>query len=487
MKFPNFNMNKSFTARALVLLAGLLLMAASFTAQTKIDSTTSNLGVEIDQCANGSLSNPIHCNVSTGNDGYGRGDLVSSKSHYKEGDFVPIRVVTTGATVGQSYTVTLGFDYTKSGTYANDYVSTYNLTESVSNDPCVGVSGCNSGSGITFPIPNDPQVNAGFDGIAGTADDITYTTGVLTCFGCHITAVSDFTLTGSTSGDSSKLFTVTFTADAANSVIAYSSHISTRVDWGINNSAIAISGAPYHNFIESCPGANEGNRDLQMAATAIIFPASVTIVKLVENLGFSDNFHSFGFHSSTNFVAAGTFSLTDTNSDEFLGGSISNTDIENFDAQNGGTITVSEDDTTGTGYTFSKLECNVQAGGLNVLGTATVSSRTATIVPAEGNIITCTYTNTALNVTAAPATIGGRVTTAYGNGISGVSVGLTDLTTGKTRYALTNSFGYYTFTNCMTEDFYFVGIESKRYRFATNQKSFTLLDNLLDVNFVANP
>ena len=486
MKFPNFNMNKSFAARALVLLAGLLLMAAAASAQT----APGNLGVEIDQCANGPLSAPIQCNVATANDGYVRGQLGSSKSHYLEGQFVPIRLVTTGAVVSQSYTVTLGYDYTKSGKYANDYISTYNLTENIGNDPCAGVSGCNSGSSTTFPIPNDPQVNAGFDGISGTSDDITYTPGLLTCFGCTITNVSNFTLTGSTSGDSSKLFAVTFTADSSTSVIAYSSHISTRTDWGINNSAIAITGSPYHNFIDSFPGANQGNRDLQMSADAIIFPATVTIIKLVNNAGFSDNFHSFGF-TSTNFGFP-TFSLMDTDSGQFTsgpGGSISNANITNFDAQTG-TITVTENDPTGTGYTLLSMSCDVQPGGLNVLGTATpgtTASRTVTIVPAEGNFITCTYTNSQLTVTAAPATVSGRVTTAAGAGIKGVSVALNDLTTGQTRYTLTNSFGYYTFSNAQTEDFYAVAVESKKYRFQTNIQTFTLQNDLLDVNFVALP
>ena len=486
MKFPNFNMNKSFAARALVLLAGLLLMAASVSAQ----SAPGNLGVELNQCANGSFSAPIQCNIASGNDGYTRGELGASKSHYKEGDFVPIRLVVTGAVPGTSYTATLGYDYTKSGTYANDYIGTYTQTESTGNDPCAGVSGCSSASPTTFGIPLDPQVAAGFDGISGNSDDITQTPGVLTCFGCHITAVSGYTLTGSTTGDSTKTFSVTFTADLATAVIAYSSHISTRTDWGINNSAIAITGAPYHNFIDSFPGANDGNRDLQMSAAAIVFPATVTIIKLVNNAGFSDNFHSFGF-TSTNFGFP-TFSLMDTDSGQFTsgpGGSISNANITNFDAQTG-TITVTENDPTGTGYTLLSMSCDVQPGGLNVLGTATpgtTASRTVTIVPAEGNIITCTYTNSQLTVTAAPATVSGRVTTAAGAGIRGVSVALNDLTTGQTRYTLTNSFGYYTFSNAQTEDFYAVAVESKKYRFQSNIQTFTLQNDLLDVNFVALP
>jgi hypothetical protein len=110
MKFPNFNMNKSFTARALVLLAGLFLIASSALAQTKIDSPTASLGLDIEQCANGpaNANPPVRCDHDSANDGYTRGQLGASKSHYKEGDSVPIRVVLTGATPLQQYTVTIG-------------------------------------------------------------------------------------------------------------------------------------------------------------------------------------------------------------------------------------------------------------------------------------------------------------------------------------------------------------------------------------------
>src|SRR5690349_7604624 len=123
MKFPNFNMNKSFMARVLVLLAGLFLMAAAAAAQ----SAPTSLGLDIEQCGNGpaGANPPVRCDHDSANDGYTRGQLGASKSHYKEGDSVPIRVVLTGATPLQQYTVTVGYDYTTGGHYANDYLTTY--------------------------------------------------------------------------------------------------------------------------------------------------------------------------------------------------------------------------------------------------------------------------------------------------------------------------------------------------------------------------
>ena len=142
--------------------------------------------------------------------------MVASKSHYFEGDSVPIRIVSENLPLG-TYTVTIGYDFTKSGTYATDYLTSYNRTESVMNDPCVGVSGCNSGTFTTFDIPVDPQVTAGFNGVDDApvgptgGDDILQTPGVFTCYGCTINSASAYSLMGSVTGDSSKFITLTFT------------------------------------------------------------------------------------------------------------------------------------------------------------------------------------------------------------------------------------------------------------------------------------
>jgi len=115
-----------------------------------------------------------------------------------------------------------------------------------------------------------------------------------------------------------------------------------------------------------------------------------------------------------------------------------------------------------------------------------LGNRNAVVTSDQGGLTTCTFTNSQLSVTAAPASVNGRVTNAFGNGISGATVGLTDLSTGQTRYALTNSFGYYTFDNCQTEDFYLLTVEAKRYKFSNNSMTFTLQDNLFNMDFTSN-
>src|SRR5829696_7746492 len=145
MKFPQFNlMNKSLVARTLVFFGCVVALSLSVSAQKSRSLTTSweklyapeSVGLNIEQCANGPLATPITCSLATANDGYVRGNLISSKSHYKEGDFVPIRIVATGVELG-SYTITVGYDYTKGGKYATDYLGDYDYTESVNNNPCI--------------------------------------------------------------------------------------------------------------------------------------------------------------------------------------------------------------------------------------------------------------------------------------------------------------------------------------------------------------
>ena len=411
MKFPLFSsMSKSIMARTVVFLMCVAALTISISAQKAVQRSLSPeaVGVNIEQCANGPLSAPIPCNTSGANEGYGRGNLVASKSHYLEGQSVPIRIVGDGLTVGSSYTVTIGYDYTKGGKYATDYLTDYDRTESVDNNPCVGVDGCSLVPESTFPIPVDPDVTEGYDQILGTSDDIVQIPGSFSCFGCTITAVSGYTLDGSTTGDSSKYITVTLTANETNAVLAYGSHISTRLDWGLLNSAINISGSPYHNYIVDFPGSNQGNRDLQLSADAVIFPAFIQIEKTIVNFFLqTSGGQSFGFTSTGGAlfgVAPGssTFSLVDGVAEPFsptltdrVGGTIVSLGITSFGS--GSQITVTENPPP-SGWSLAGITC------ISVGGTAnnTITPPSVSIQLEEGELVKCSFHNTQLQPSAAP-------------------------------------------------------------------------------------
>jgi hypothetical protein len=93
---------------------------------------------------------------------------------------------------------------------------------------------------------------------------------------------------------------------------------------------------------------------------------------------------------------------------------------------------------------------------------------------------------TILAPTAAPASISGRVMDSSGRGISHVIMTITDRT-GNSLYALTNSFGYYRFDNVSTGRAYILSVRAKRYTFVEPSRVITVDDDLVDVDFVADP
>jgi hypothetical protein len=485
-------MTKSITTRLLVLVFAGMSLSLSVAAQKNISRglAPEAIGIDIEQCANGPLSAPIKCNVSTGNDGYVRGNVNESKSHYYEGDFVPIRFIATDLTVGSTYTVTLGYDYTKGGKYATDYLGNYNATESVMNDPCVNVTGCTLLGVTTFPIPLDPEVANGFNQAPGGGDDIVQIPGNFSCFGCTITMVSSYTRTGVQTGDSSKTFTITFTAQKTNVVLAYGSHISTRTDWGLLNSAVNITGSPYHNYVVDFPGANGGSRDLQLSATAVIFPANIIIEKTVVNFFLqTSGGESFGFTSSVGLFPGTTFSLVDTVAEPYSatlslreGGEILSSNITSFGS--GNLITVTED-APPSSWSLAGITCTSVNGTNN--NSINTGSRSVSIQLEEGELVNCKFHNSQLTPTAAPASISGRAVDSFGTGIGGARITVTNAQTGDTFVATTNPFGYYMIEGTEVENFYIMTISHKRYVFADDTRSFTLLDNLTGVDFVANP
>ena len=222
-----------------------------------------NPSADLDQCANDPAPSPSTNGCNSSASDWVNGNLGASKSIYFEGDSIPYRLRFDNLDTGSSHVVTIEWDTTKSGKHALDYITTWN--ETVANsDPCLGVAGC--GSSTTFPIPDDPQV---------TGAGVNPINGVLTLFGGTITDVSAYSYSNGTgfSGDKSASLDITFTSDVANPVLAWGGHIAARKDWGNNNSAVAISGSPYHTRLINLDGSG-GNQDRSLSAAAVIFPAS---------------------------------------------------------------------------------------------------------------------------------------------------------------------------------------------------------------------
>jgi len=253
MKFPNFFMNRSLTARALVLLAGLSLMAIIAPAQTRQGRATTLTFADgnvsqangpsssLEQCRNGATAaTAVPCANNAGGTGWVSGNVGQSSSHWKENDFAPYRQIITGLATGTSYSVEIGYDVLKNGKHVVDYLGTYNYSYSDTH-PCDGVTGCSEATFTTGAIPED-TVTVTNNINPNTNVNIVQIPGVFTLFGGTITGVAYTPYLG---GEHRSII-VTFTAGSANEVLAWGGHIGFVGDWGSGNSAGGISGSPYH-------------------------------------------------------------------------------------------------------------------------------------------------------------------------------------------------------------------------------------------------
>jgi hypothetical protein len=89
--------------------------------------------------------------------------------------------------------------------------------------------------------------------------------------------------------------------------------------------------------------------------------------------------------------------------------------------------------------------------------------------------------------TAASVSMSGRVTTSDGRGIRNANIIVTGDGLAEPIIASTGSFGYFTVEGLTAGSTYVVTVNSRRYTFTTPTRVLTLVDNVADVNFIADP
>lgn len=92
-----------------------------------------------------------------------------------------------------------------------------------------------------------------------------------------------------------------------------------------------------------------------------------------------------------------------------------------------------------------------------------------------------------LTSTAASASISGRVLTADGAGIRNARVVVTGNSLSEPLVTATGSFGYFTFDGLRTGETYVVTVNSQRYTFSAPSRVISLVDNVTDADFIADP
>jgi hypothetical protein len=265
-----------------VALTVLVWLAPSVNAQVR-HPRAGNL--DLRQCANGT-SGIGQCVTTGGNLGWVSGDLNQNNSLYREGDFVPFRLVVTGLVAGQSYTQGIGYDAVDKSLHTYDYLGTYDASENWPGPPAPQVVPCGGvgdtagpfacgnvrrkahrkavrNAPSTLAVPTDPYTNfpsgssqaAGhFSAWGATLTGATYDSSLNTPIGVN------------NSGTIERGINLTFTANGPTAVIAWGGHLASVLDWGQGNTfkSGGASGASFHMRLTT-----GGNEELSINVNAI--------------------------------------------------------------------------------------------------------------------------------------------------------------------------------------------------------------------------
>lgn len=374
-----------------------------------VASTTFTDGVatDIDQCQNGGVGNALQpCNESDfpAASGYGyegNSNANSNNSHWNEGEFVPLRIVGTDYSAGAG-NIQFSIDVTKGGKHAYDYVGSFDYTETTG--ATAGVH-ANHNNPVTDIIPTALPTNPDSIGVvpAATLSGFPVACGSNTFIGSQIagqikawgtSGPLTVTYVSQNVGSSDCVTTVqvawgaTKVGFGGTIVIAYGAHIANQSDWGSGNSAISISGSPYHSsLVQSTTGGVTkviGQQDAKLSANAVVIPGTINIVK-----------NTIGGDGTFNYTTTGNglsnFGIT----------TISNTGNHSFTSlvpgATGGSRTVTE--TIPAGWSLTGLSCistlqSNQGAPLSSYSTNQGAGSITVSNLAAGDTVTCTYTNT---------------------------------------------------------------------------------------------
>ena len=330
----------------------------------------------LDQAANGGVGNPPVSPVTWEN-----GNLNASKSHYREGESIPYRVILTGLPVNVVSSILIEWDVRKSGHNAIDYITgPQRIAQTV--DPTVGVSGLGSPTYYLIPTPTQNTIRINSFNALPSDNNNKY------LWGYNVSNVTFGTYTNGvdvTTGDSSTSVIIYFKATSSTAVLSWGGHIARSDEWASDGGgATSVSGSPYHmRILELCqlPPSKQtcggGNQDRSLSEAAVIAVSTITIIKDADPNAAQD----FAYTTTGGLVPA-TFSLDD-DSDNTL----SNTQIFSV---NPGTFSVTES-AAPSGWAFTSVSCTSSGTGTST--TTNAQTANITIGANGGGAVTCTFTN----------------------------------------------------------------------------------------------
>ncbi|PLW98392.1 MAG: hypothetical protein C0591_04490, partial [Marinilabiliales bacterium] len=239
---------------------------------------------DLDQVRNGTVLSP----VSPGD--WVNGNAGAQNSHYVEGMSIPYRCVMEDlppADENNPHWIIIEWDIRSSapggnspGKNAFDFLTVYDNLEphyifghggAEVIDPLIVVTG-NGPSINTLKFPRPNSTGGDVEGQPGdTWDELSDEMLSMTIFGGTITSM-EYELQGDLSANnaSSSLKIFFYPEDGySTAVLAWGGRIATQDTWGEGNSAVFISGSPYHMRLEDWNLGNLGNQDLSCNAAAI--------------------------------------------------------------------------------------------------------------------------------------------------------------------------------------------------------------------------
>jgi len=140
----------------------------------------------------------------------------------------------------------------------------------------------------------------------------------------------------------------------------------------------------------------------------------------------------------------------------------------------GGVKTDTADNTTSGTVAGYPIGCGTNGGCLSQVAYQTTSNQDPTGI------------DLGTAPSAGPANVQGRVVDATGRGIGRAMLTLQNANNGTVWTVISNSFGYFTFTEIPSGEFYVLTVQSKGYAFSSNSYAFELNDNIAGLTFVAD-
>jgi hypothetical protein len=139
-----------------------------------------------------------------------------------------------------------------------------------------------------------------------------------------------------------------------------------------------------------------------------------------------------------------------------------------------------------SGWQLVDVSCVEASGGPPSVPDSTVdlANHKANIIAQPGEQITCTFTSQPMSPTAGEISLSGRVSNSSGVGVGGVTLSVTNVTSGATVYARSNPFGYYSFDGLdAARSYLLTAYSSRRYGITNNTRLLTPNDSVADIDF----